>query len=228
MRPLFLILSLSVLGAGSYLGLASEQAPSAAEAGVAEAGGAADAPGAAVLASAPAARPSTSGVRTSVATQTYPVGGATDDEILTSLIAQGPRPDGEVYFGLTAAEISLRYRTVPTAAGCVLADVEVDLTLTVTLPEWTPLAQTPPELSRNWGRFSRALVRHEGRHGEIAERGAEQIVRTLDGLRRVTCDMVQAEAQQRLQRLEAEIEASQHRYDAETGHGRTEGAVWPL
>lgn len=228
MRLLLFAISLSALGVGSYVGLTSGWAPRPAEADdvtVVE-----ETTGVTVISptsAAPAPRPSTSGVRTSVARETYPVRGATADEILRSMAAQAPRTNGDVFFGLTSAEIGLRFRPVPIEGGCILNDVEIDLALTIMLPEWTSPAQADHTLSRDWGRFRRALAGHEDQHREIAVSGAERMVRTLDGLRRESCELVQEEAQQRVQRLEIEIEASQRRYDSETGHGRTEGAVWP-
>lgn len=229
MRPLFLVLSLSALGVGSYVGLTRGLAPSLPEAGHATVvEESRDAIVVTAARPAPAPPPSTSGVRTSVATETYPVRGVTADEILRSLADQGPRSDGGVFFGLTSATIGLRFRPVPVEGGCLLRDVEIDLALTITLPEWMPPAQPDHVLARDWGRFHRALAGHEDRHREIAVSGAERMIRTLDGLRRESCHMVESEAQRRVQRLEIEIEASQRRYDSETGHGRTEGAVWPL
>ena len=230
MRPLLFALSLSALGIGSYVGLTSGWAPGSTSGEatvVGERSGVVSVSGTASGEPAPVPPPSTSGVRTTLATETYAVQGTTEDGLLSSMAAQAPRPDGEVFFGLTTAEIGLRFRPTPVSGGCLLRDVEIDLALTVTLPEWVPPAQSDPALVRDWGRFRRALAGHEGRHREIAEDGAERMLRALDGLRRQSCEVANDEAQRRLERLEIEVEAAQRRYDSETGHGRTEGAVWP-
>lgn len=230
MRPLFLVLGLSVLGVGSYAGLTSGFVPRMAEAGVDETSVVEETRHGVVSVSGPAPPTppaSTTGVRTSVATTTYPVLGATADEILTSMADRGPRSEGGVFFGLTSAELGLRFRPVPVDGGCLLRDVELDLALTITLPEWTSPVSPDPALTRDWNRFHRALAGHEDRHREIAENGAERMVRSLAGLRRESCKIVQDEAQRRVQRLEVEIEESQRGYDSRTDHGRTEGAVWP-
>ena len=172
----------------------------------------------------PASRPT---VRTRVTTETYAVGGQTPQSVLASMAAAGPRVDGDVFFGLTVAEIGLRYEPSAAADGCVLTHVEVDLELTITLPEWTPAPPVDPALVRDWGRFRRALAAHEGRHRAVAETGAEAMAQALAGLRRESCAATEAEAGRRLARLELEVAQAQRRYDAETDHGRSEGAHWP-
>ena len=229
MRPLLFALGLSALGIGSYVGLTQvwAPAPSTGETTVVETPGVTSVASPAGGATVPTPPASTSGVRTSVATETYAVQGSTADELLSSMASRAPRTDGEVFFGLTEAEIGLRFRPTPVAGGCLLRDVEIDLALTVTLPEWTPAPPSDAALVRDWGRFRRALASHEDRHAEIAESGAQRMLRAIDGLRRQSCEVASNEAQRRLERLEIEVEAAQRRYDSETGHGRTEGAVWP-
>ena len=167
-------------------------------------------------------------VRTELTAQSYAVGGGTADEVLRSLLDNGPRTDGDVFFGLTEAAIDLRYDAVAARVGCEVRDVEVVLGLTITLPEWMPPPGTDPELARDWGRFRRALAAHEDRHRQIAVDGAGALYKAVAGLHRTTCEQANEEARRRLERLEIEIAAAHRRFDVETGHGRTEGAVWPL
>lgn len=223
MRLLVFALCLSALGAGSYAvltrGWISTEPTRAKPADTDRQRGALP-PG--PLAPTLGERPT---VRTRVVAETYDVTGDTAGEVLASLLAGGPQSGGDVFFGRTVAQISLRYDAVPVDAGCVLTDVGVDLTLTITLPSWTP--PPDPQLARDWGRFRRALADHENGHREIAEAGAQRLGRALSGLRRDSCPATEAEAQRRVRQIESGVSAAQRRYDAETGHGRTEGAVWP-
>lgn len=245
MRLLLFALCLSALGVGSYAvltrapaALRPERAPEPAAPPVAAPPGDVRQPARVVQTAkpppAPRSLPSPAArarsrpvVRTRVVSESYPVEGATAAEVLSSMTARGPRSDGETFFGLTVAEIGLRYHTAALAGGCALTDVEVDLSLTVTLPDWAPGPSADPALVGSWGRFRRALAAHEGRHREIAEAGAQSMAGALGGLRRDSCPAVEAEAHRRLTRLEGDLAAAQRRYDAETDHGRTEGAVWP-
>ena len=238
MRLIVFAVSLAALSAGSYWMLTGPLAPSAGggEAVVTERAGVVrvGAPEGAPAAGAPASRAevrlrqSSDGVRTRLSTAPYRVTGQTEAEVLASLREGGPRAGDEVFFGVTETELDVRYRRAPAEVGCVLVDVEVWLSVVVKLPEWAPGADADRGLQRDWGRFLRALAGHEDRHRVIAEGGAQKLHDQLVGLRRASCDQLEAEAQRRLQRAEIEIPGAHRRYDAETGHGRTEGAVWPV
>ena len=220
MRPVVLAALLSALSAGSFAVLAGR--PLSAGTVETSAPGGVGAP-----ASERAGLPDRPPVQARTTTETYPVEGTTGAELLRSLLTRGPRADGNVFFGLTTAETDLHYRTAPSAAGCALADVTVDLDVTVTLPEWAPPPDAPPALRRDWGRFLTALRQHEDGHRQIAVEGAEALHAAIVGLRRPTCAAATAEGRRRVARLQIEATAAHRRLDAETGHGRTQGAVWP-
>ena len=159
--------------------------------------------------------------------ETYPVYGGTAAELLRSLQRSGPRTGGEAFFGLTRASMDLRYDTVDLGHGCELRDVRVRLDLTVTLPTWTTPRSGSGDLDRAWGQFLSALRRHESEHVRVAEQGAEALYRAVEGVRRPSCAEAEAEGRRRVDRLQIEIEAAHRQFDERTGHGRTEGAVWP-
>jgi predicted secreted Zn-dependent protease len=166
-------------------------------------------------------------VRARFATDRYRVDGGTETEVLRSLLAHGPRHGGDVFFGLTASQADLRYHTETSAAGCALVDVVVDLDVTVTLPRWRRPPGAPRALRRSWDRFLAALSRHEAEHRRIAVENAEALHAAVAGLRRPTCAAVTEAARRRVARHQTEAAAAHRRFDAETGHGRTEGATWP-
>ncbi len=167
-------------------------------------------------------------VRTRVDERTYAVTGARADEILASMDAAAPRTDGETFFGLTITQLSFRYVHRAEADSCRLRNVQVTLDVSVALPAWTPAPDAPYALRRDWARFDGSLRRHEDRHRVLAEGGAERVRAELDGLAGPTCAEADAEARRRAERLRIETDAAHRRYDDETGHGRTQGAVWPL
>jgi predicted secreted Zn-dependent protease len=219
MRSILLLLLLPIAGVGSLMALRPSPAPAIVDAPEARGG-------AGPLASPAGERGAI--VRTRDATETYPVTGGTAEALLRSLVDRGPSDGDRDYFGLTASGMQLRYRADARADDCALIDVEVTLDVTVTLPAWDAPAEAPPRLRRDWRRFLQALERHEDGHRERAHRGADKVRRAIEGLRRPSCAQAEAEARHRLRRLETEIEGGHRLYDEETGHGRTQGAVWPL
>lgn len=217
MRLLLGLAALTVLGLAA-LTLRPDLVPGAGAGGVLEAsagGGVADE-------ARPAAR-----VVTTAQQQPYAVEGATAEELLRSMVARAPESQDGTYFGLTVTELSFRYRHRRTDAGCALNDVHIDLAVRVALPAWTPGPGAGYDLRRDWARFTSNLRRHEDRHRTLAESGADRIRAALDGLEARTCAAVDAEAQRRAEQIQRETDAAHRRYDDETGHGRTQGAVWP-
>ncbi len=167
-------------------------------------------------------------VRTSIRTERYRVGGGTAGRLLGSLQDAGPRVGSEVYFGLTVSEMNLGYSKVEMGGECELRKVRVDLDLTVTLPEWDAPPDADPGLVHEWRQFQQALADHEDEHRRIAEEGAASLYWAVQGLRRASCDEADADGRRRVKQVEIEVQAAHRRFDDLTGHGRTQGAVWPL
>jgi len=163
-----------------------------------------------------------------VSEQRYAVSGATEGEILGSMRANGPSTNGSSFFGLTGSESSFQLQPRMDGESCVAEDVRVELAVTITLPEWEPVSDVPYELQRDWSRFSTALKRHEDGHRQIAADGATATRDALQGLRRASCQQVDADARQLARRIADQTEAEHNRYDDATDHGRTQGAEWPL
>lgn len=241
MRLLVLAVSLSALGAGSFWVLTSGPlAPGPGTVGPTSDATEVDPSAWATGGGAPNERLPASGgvssstsderpaVRVQQANKTYAVTGRTADEVLRSLLERGPREGEDIFFGLTQTALDVRYDATKISGGCIIKDTEVDLDVVVTLPEWMPAAEVEPELLRDWGRFRRALAAHEERHRAIAVEGAEATYRAVAELYRPSCEEAEEEARGRLERIGIEITAAHRRFDAETGHGKSEGASWPV
>lgn len=221
MRLLVAVAALSLAGAGAYAALTRTPALVELAAPAAEpVAGAPVAPRDPLLATEPP-------VQTTLRRRTYTVGGGQAQEVLDELMTEGPTVRGEAFFGLTKAEMDIRYLPADVGGACELRDVRVRLFLTVTLPQWEAPPGVSPALARDWRTFQRALEQHEREHQRIAEDGADALYRALAGLRRGSCAEAEADGRRRVNRIQIEIEASHRRFDDETGHGRTEGAVWP-
>lgn len=234
MRPLLALLSMVALGLLTsvvQMRLAGEPP------GTARPVGPADAPlsknaGAASLSAEPLsptqAGGAAGGVRVADAVERYAVEGTSEAELLASLVADGPRIGSETFFGLTVTQLSFRFWRQSEGDRCALRNVAVDLSVTTTLPAWTPPPEAAADLRRDWTRFETALARHEAHHRTMAVAWAGRVRVEIEGIDGPTCFAAEAEARRRVDRLRIEADAEHRRYDAETGHGLTEGATWPL
>ncbi len=111
---------------------------------------------------------------------------------------------------------------------CKIDRVEVSLALTYTYPQWDPPANADPKLVKKWNKYFQQLNIHEEVHGKLAAQGAQTIYETIMQMPAApTCETLgQATNAAALEAI-AELKQRQRDYDDETGHGKTQGAVFP-
>ena len=166
-------------------------------------------------------------VYTIIDVNTYELVGASEEVLLAGMRALGPKSEGSEYFGLTETQLAYRYWKEEAEDGCHLEQIRIDLNVTITLPRWEASRVAPYELRRDWLRFDTALRRHEDGHRQISEQSAREVYHALRSLRTASCDGMDVAAQRTAERLRDVSEQRQANYDRQTGHGRTQGAVWP-
>lgn len=171
--------------------------------------------------------PRTGTVAAHAETVYYEIEGLSRAEITASLRAHGPDVRGQRFFGLTEWEMSVGYRPAEVEAGCAIDDLKVHVSTETHLPRWPSNAVASPALSGAWDRFITALDHHEDGHRVLAEEAAETVRQRLLAVSAPTCDDLDGAARREMAAVMQEYEALQHAYDAETEHGRTQGAIWP-
>lgn len=157
----------------------------------------------------------------------YDVEGTTVAELAEALQRLGPQTEGQRFYGLTQWQLNAEYQWVESSGGCAIENPVVRVAVTMTLPRWTPPRGTPGELVGAWNRFARALEQHEHEHRRLAEEAAEAIRWELATLRLPNCTHAESRAQQRVADIVQDYNRRNARYDEQTRHGITEGAVWP-
>lgn len=157
----------------------------------------------------------------------YEVEGDTPRALAVQLGQLGPEARGKRFFGLTEWEVNAEYRWREQPNGCTINDLTVQVRVQTHLPRWQRPAHAPQELTGAWTRFVASLDRHEHGHRALAEEAAEAIRSKLASLRTATCARIEGRAHREVVTLLHEYERRNLAYDAATGHGRTQGAVWP-
>jgi predicted secreted Zn-dependent protease len=165
-------------------------------------------------------------VRARAETVYYEVSGTSEADLAAALRTRGPKVRGRQFFGMTEWEVSAGYRPVTGAGACSIDALTVEVAVTTHLPRWARTPSAPRSLSRAWERFLRALTEHEHGHRALAEEAADAIRHRLATVTASTCERIDGEAQREMAAVMREYEARNRAYDAETGHGRTQGAVW--
>lgn len=160
-------------------------------------------------------------------TMYYDIEGLSRADLAAALRERGPSVHERQFFGLTEWEMSVEYRPIEGGAGCVIDNLTIEVAVTTHLPRWSRTAAAPAALRRAWDRFVTALDQHERGHRVLAERAAETVRQRLLAASAPTCDRLDAEARREMAVVMQEYETRQRAYDAETEHGRTQGAIWP-
>ena len=156
----------------------------------------------------------------------YDIHGSTFAQLRADMRRLGPKVDGTSFVGETRSPMRWSWRTEPLGAGsCSIRDVTVAVNAQITLPRWTPPADTEPGLATEWARFVTALETHEAGHKDISAKAGREIVDRLRGLSG-SCSQLATRAND-LARVIVERASEQQRiYDATTRHGLTQGTAF--
>ena len=157
----------------------------------------------------------------------YEVDGNTADVLLGEMLTRGPVRDGRTYFGLTEALTGLNFETLQDNGYCRLVNIAVRTEVVVTLPTWTSEAGAPSDLVARWKVFETALQNHEGWHVASSKAATREIHEALESIRAPDCLIASNQAKQISQAILDRNEIENWEYDRTTGHGKTQGAVWP-
>lgn len=150
----------------------------------------------------------------------YDVSGSTQWEIrdqlntLASVDENGFRGDA-----LTSWKIRWTWDGYGTEA-CDLSSVTATYDIEVRLPRWTPPQDASPELVTKWNTYVLALLEHEKVHVDNVVDYLPYLIKTIRG---ATCNT----AEDRAQEVLAELRSADLKYDEETNHGATQGAIFP-
>ncbi len=157
----------------------------------------------------------------------YQVTGDSEDEILQSLLENGPEKDGGRYFGLTASEVSLRYKLNPVRGSCNLIHVGVKTNITISLPKHRSVRRLNSDLRREWYAFEKALKNHEQGHVSASQETSRQIFNALSSMRQESCAGLEERIRATVNQIMAEGEQFHDTYDRDSRHGANDGATWP-
>ena len=157
----------------------------------------------------------------------YEVEGESPEALAAALSEHGPDFNGSRFFGMTRWSLSADYGWQRRGVGCGLENVRVEIDVETQLPYWRRSWTQDAGLRTDWYTFLGALDEHERGHRDLAREAADTVRRRLVALEAPTC----AEVRERARRTAVEVmrtyDARHRAYDASTGHGHTQGAVWP-
>jgi predicted secreted Zn-dependent protease len=162
-------------------------------------------------------------------TQTYEIAGVSVTELRESLNRKRPvGPDGLPHDAITVWNARWRYTTDRSPVGCTVTSFDVSLEIVTTFPRWVNEVDAPSSLVERWRNYYAALLVHEDGHKAIATAAAAAIrsVRAA-AVPQPSCAELARLIDSGARRALDEYREKERRYDAETDHGRTQGARFP-
>jgi len=162
----------------------------------------------------------------------YQISGNTANELRQQLNKLGPldKLTGKRFDARTDWFIEWHYYYNESKKDCKIDSkrVDVSLSITFTYPKWTSPSNATPALLDKWNTYMKNLVLHEEGHVTIASEGAQAIYKTiLDMPASPTCNTLGEATNAAAKKILDEIKQREKDYDNKTGHGETQGAVFP-
>lgn len=155
----------------------------------------------------------------------YDVHGRTFDELRADMRRLGPKVADSSFVGETRSPMRWTWRTEAANGTCSIRSVSVSVNAQITLPRWTPPADTEPGVAAEWKRFIAALETHESGHKDISAKAGSEIVTRLNGLSGL-CSQIGTRANDVARAIVDKASDEQKTYDAVTRHGLTQGTAF--
>ncbi|SCX89525.1 DUF922 domain-containing Zn-dependent protease [Desulfoluna spongiiphila] len=164
-----------------------------------------------------------------VQTEYYDIYGWTAEELREQMVRFGVVwRDGKTYDALTTWTASWRYSWESGPSRCRITAVETSVAVLHRYPRWVNKKEAGPGLQHRWERYMAHLATHENGHKNIgiaATAAIEQAIRQMPALS--NCQALEAAANGLAEEVLDTYRAQEASYDQQTGHGRTQGAVFP-
>ena len=92
-----------------------------------------------------------------------------------------PGAGGRLSQGATTYDIVPEYRALAGGGGCRVADLRLDVRISIILPVWPGLEDRPEEERAQWAVIEEAIREHEYVHRDLTVDGARALAESLEG-----------------------------------------------
>lgn len=161
----------------------------------------------------------------------YPVAGTTAAELRSQMIQQSPvrAAEGHTFDALTNWSVHWNFNFNRTGKTCAARSIRTHVDILFTLPQWKKPQYASPQLQAEWDYYMQALKLHEEGHKKNGVDAAQSVMQALRQLPDYPdCRQLEKAAKETADRVIAAHNQRDVEYDRATGHGRTQGAVFPI
>jgi|HubBroStandDraft_2_1064218.scaffolds.fasta_scaffold232786_2 predicted secreted Zn-dependent protease len=159
----------------------------------------------------------------------YDVVGNSAEELRHQMDTKGPFGEGgRRVDGHTDWKVTWSYQYAPAADGCRFTELGITVSATMTLPRWAPGDDASNALLKKWQAYIASLRVHEDGHYSHGVKAADAIkslgqsFHTSDG-----CSIFAKNFNDEAASIIEKYRVADASYDADTQHGRTQGAIFP-
>ncbi len=160
----------------------------------------------------------------------YSIFGGSAEELRLQMSQRGPQDlvTGNRFDGYTRWNLNWNFETQALGGLCQIQGVTVDAKATVTMPKWDIPADVSSELEKKWIDYDKALREHELGHVKHAGQAKQEILQSFGLLPPApSCSQTQSIADSLGGQIIQKYAQKDVEYDRITGHGATQGAVFP-
>lgn len=159
----------------------------------------------------------------------YDVSGRSSRQLRSELDAKGPLDKaGERFDGLTSWRVTWTYRYVSDGTGCKFTSMDASVAGTIVLPHWAQEDRASSSAERKWDRYLAALRSHEDGHYALGVAARDEIQKLGESFRVPgACSTIGKTFNGEAEAILARYGALDAKYDQDTEHGKTQGAVFP-
>lgn len=164
-------------------------------------------------------------------TDFYKIKGTTASELRAQMNALGPLDKTRRFDAKTNWYITWRYNwryDSPSQNPCYVTTVQVSGDISYIFPEWINQNQANPALQIKWKTYFSNLTTHEQGHANNGKQTAAEIEKALLNVQpQVNCTVLDNTLDAAAKKVLAQHNAWDIQYDADTDHGKKQGAVFP-
>ncbi len=159
----------------------------------------------------------------------YEIRGNSEKELRDQMCRNGYTfNDGERYDSVTSWRWKIDYGYDCTPRACTPDSFKVALVIIYRYPKWVHTDGAPQPLVDKWDGYMKNLITHEKGHRDMAVEAAAELSRAVAALPpAASCAEFDREVRALGHERMKKLNADQKSYDETTGHGKTQGAVFP-
>ncbi|MDD4601930.1 MAG: DUF922 domain-containing protein [Negativicutes bacterium] len=125
----------------------------------------------------------------------YRVYGNVADDIIAGINKCGPTENGEHYAAFTRYQTHWVFMKYPASSGCRVQDVAVGTKIDLYYPKWEPTKDAEAGLAEKWQVYFDLVEDHENKHKQNALNAGKEILKYLNSLSNVPCELINSGAE---------------------------------